>query len=65
MKNMAKMTDRHLVNVMIKNVVGHRRVPVRTTTTKTEKIKPLAYTQGIAPKLVHVPHTPFLTDEKK
>ena len=71
MKNMAKMTDKHLVNVMIKNVVGHRRVPVRTTTTtpsarsKAEGIKPLAYTQGIAPKLVHVPLTPFLTDDKE
>ena len=62
-KNMAKVPDRNLVTVMIKNVVGHRRVP--RTTTKTEGTKPLAYTQGITPKLVHVPLTPFLTDDKK
>ena len=64
-KNMKKMPDRNLVSVMIKNVVGHRRVPARTTTTKTEGTKPLAYTQGITPKLVHVPLTPFLTDDKE
>lgn len=62
-KNMKKMPDKNLVTVMIKNVVGHRRVPARS---KKEGVsKPLAYTQGIAPRLVHVPLTPFLTDDKK
>ena len=56
------MPDRNLVSVMIKNVVGRRRVPART---KTKGTKPLAYTQGITPKLVHVPLTPFLTDDKE
>ena len=55
MKDMAKISNKNLVNVMIKNVVGHKRVPSR----KTESGKPLAYTQKVEPKLLHVPHTPF------
>jgi hypothetical protein len=61
------MSDKALVNVMIKNVVnGHRRVP---SAVKTEK-KPLAFTQPVAPTLKSVPHTPFFshndqTKEKK
>ena len=52
------MSDKALVNVMIKNVVnGHRRV---SSAVKTEK-KPLAYSQPVAPSLKSVPHTPFFS----
>ena len=57
MKDMAKISNKNLVNVMIKNVVGHKRVPSR----KTESGKPLAYTQKVEPKFLHVSHTPFHT----
>ena len=62
-KNMKKMTDKNFVSVMIKNVVGHRRVPARTKTKGVTT--PLAYTQGNAPRLVHVPLTLFLTDDEE
>ena len=62
-----KMTNKNLVTVMIKNIVGHKRVPnTNFNHNRTEKKPtPLAYTQPIAPRLVHVPFTPFLTDDKK
>ncbi len=62
MKDMAKISNKNLVNVMIKNVVGHKRVPARKT--HNESGKPLAYTQKVEPKLLHVPTLLFIRKKK-
>ena len=69
-KTQKKMSDKALVNVMIKNTInGHRRVRTVAPIPKSEH-KPLAYSQPIASTLKTVPHTPFFshndqTKEKK
>ena len=68
-KTQKKMSDKALVNVMIKNTIGHRSVKTRQVQPKSEH-KPLAYSQPIASTLKTVPHTPFFshndqTKEKK
>ena len=69
-KTQKKMSDKALVNVMIKNTInGHRSVRRGAPVPKGEQ-KPLAYSQKIDPKQKEVPHTPFfshndLTKEKK
>ena len=60
-KTQKKMSDKTLVNVMIKNTINaHRSVKRGAPVPKGEQ-KPLAYSQKIDPKQKEVPHSPFFS----